>query len=120
MRPTREDITSLTKCYPAFDNLSSFTLKDYGSLHGDDNVDCCLLSTIDGKAFCMRWYVARHHTDFDDWEGMEPIRETSFKIGMVLDLDEGTLDVYKNDRRLGTMMNGLVGEYCLCLATSRS
>ena len=51
---------------------------------------------------------------------MEPIRETSFKIGMVLDLDEGTLDVYKNDRRLGTMMSGLVGEYCWCLATSRS
>ena len=46
------------------------------------------------------------------WEGEEPTHETSFKIGLVLDLDEGTLDVYKNDRRLGTMKSGLVGEYC--------
>ena len=47
-----------------------------------------------------------------DWEGMEAIHETSFKMGFVLDLDKGTLDVYKNDRRLGTMKSGLVGEYC--------
>ena len=46
------------------------------------------------------------------WEGREPTQEASFKIGMVLDLDEGTLDVYKNGRRLGTLMSGLVGEYC--------
>ena len=39
-------------------------------------------------------------------------REASFKIGFGLDLDEGTLDVYKNDQRLGTMRNRLVGEYC--------
>ena len=43
---------------------------------------------------------------------MERIRETSFKIEMVLNLDEGTLDMYKNDRRLGTLKSGLVGEYC--------
>ena len=36
----------------------------------------------------------------------------SFKIGLELDLDEGTLNVYKNDRRLGTMMDELIGEYC--------
>ena len=47
-----------------------------------------------------------------NWEGKEETQETSFKIGMVLDLDEGTLDVYKNDQRLGTMRSGLVGEYC--------
>lgn len=46
------------------------------------------------------------------WEGVEETEESSFKIGMVLDLDKGTLDVYKNDRRLGTMMSGLAGEYC--------
>ena len=47
-----------------------------------------------------------------DWEGMEPTHDRSFKIGMVLDLDDGTLDVFKNDRRLGTLKNGLSGEYC--------
>jgi len=46
------------------------------------------------------------------WEGMEQNDEPSFKIGFELDLDVGTLDVYKNDRRLGTLRSGLVGEYC--------
>ena len=33
-------------------------------------------------------------------------------IGLLLDLDEGTLTVYKNGRRLGVMKDGLSGEYC--------
>ena len=46
------------------------------------------------------------------WEGQEPSPTTNFKIGLLLDLTKGTLDVYKNDRRLGSMKSGLVGEYC--------
>ena len=38
--------------------------------------------------------------------------DTSFKLGLELDLNDGTLDVYKNDKRLGTLKSGLVGEYC--------
>ena len=53
-----------------------------------------------------------------NWEGMEQNDEPSFKIGFELDLDVGTLDVYKNDRRLGTLRSGLVGEYCWVVATS--
>jgi len=33
------------------------------------------------------------------------------ELGLLLDLDEGTLSVYKNGVRLGTMMSGLSGEY---------
>ena len=36
----------------------------------------------------------------------------SCKIGMLLDLDEGTLSVYKNGRKLGVMKRGLAGQYC--------
>ena len=32
-------------------------------------------------------------------------------IGLLLDLDEGTLSVFKNGRRLGVMKDGLGGEY---------
>ena len=39
------------------------------------------------------------YVDLFDWNGMERTFETSFKIGLELDLDEGTLDVYKNGRR---------------------
>ena len=31
---------------------------------------------------------------------------------MLLDLDEGTLSVYKNRRKLGVMKRGLAGHYC--------
>ena len=33
-------------------------------------------------------------------------------LGMLLDLDEGTLSVYINGRKLGVMKRGLAGPYC--------
>ena len=133
MRPTTNDITSLTSCHPVHDDLSRFSLKDYENLH-NDNVDCCLLDTCMGNGEQkLRWKkweeselaalaaldeeeaTRKHLRNFVqpfDWEGKEETQETSFKIGMVLDLDEGTLDVSKNDQRLETMRSGLVGEYC--------
>jgi len=131
MRPTTNDITRFGHCFILSHDLSSFSLKDYGRLHGDKNVDCCLLNTRGGCGHIRkRWKeweeselmamdeeqreqaVRQNRCIPFDWEGKEETQETSFKIGMVLDLDEGTLDVYKNDRRLGTMMSGLIGEYC--------
>ena len=32
--------------------------------------------------------------------------------GLLLDLDQGSMTVYKNDERLGVMATGLSGEYC--------
>jgi hypothetical protein len=46
-----------------------------------------------------------------DWEGMQPAYEEGVRIGMLLDLDQGTMTVYKNDERLGVMATGLSGEY---------
>lgn len=131
MRPTTKDITSLRKCHPAVQDLSVFSLKEYDILHSN-NVDCCLFNTYNGNGFIRRrWkqWTASELMAMDEeqreqaeaesrclpfrWAGQEPtVDDTSFKIGLALDLDKGTLDVYKNDRRLGTMKNGLVGEYC--------
>ena len=111
MRPTTKDITSLERCHPAED-LSSFSLKDYEMLHSD-NVDVCLLNTYYGNGIIRnRWETPDEECQSFDWDGMEPTHEKSYKIGLALDLDEGTLDVYKNDRRIGTMKTGLFGEYC--------
>ena len=44
------------------------------------------------------------------WEGMEDADEGD-TIGLLLDLDEGTLSVYKNGERLGVMARELKGEY---------
>ena len=35
---------------------------------------------------------------------------------MLLDLDQGTMTVYKNDERLGVMATGLSGEYSWAVA----
>ena len=35
------------------------------------------------------------------------------RIGMLLDLDHGSMTIYKNDKKLGVMMTeGLSGDYC--------
>jgi hypothetical protein len=46
-----------------------------------------------------------------EWEGMQFAREEGDRIGMLLDLDQGSMTVYKNDERLGVMATGLSGEY---------
>lgn len=40
-------------------------------------------------------------------------------IGMLLDLDEGTLSVYKNGQKLGVMKRGLAGPYCWMTTISK-
>jgi hypothetical protein len=45
-----------------------------------------------------------------DWEGMEGAQEGD-RIGLLLDLDQGTMTVYKNGGQLGVMATGLSGEY---------
>jgi hypothetical protein len=46
-----------------------------------------------------------------DWEGRQRAREEGDRIGLLLDLDQGSMTVYKNDERLGVMATGLSGEY---------
>ena len=48
---------------------------------------------------------------YHNWEGMQGAEEEGDRIGLLLDLDQGTMTVYKNDERLGVMATGLSGEY---------
>jgi hypothetical protein len=67
-------------------------------------------NTVDGHCF----YYTGNGFRFPggrDWEGMEGAMEEGDRIGMLLDLDQGTMTVYKNDERLGVMATGLSGEY---------
>ncbi|EJK55289.1 hypothetical protein THAOC_24992, partial [Thalassiosira oceanica] len=80
---------------------------------GDSDIHCCVLHCIYN---C--WNGHCHGTDWDtkvtndDWQGLEGL-VGSGTIGLLLDLDEGTLSVFKNNRRLGvTKRGGLSGEYC--------
>ena len=61
---------------------------------------------------CLWTDLVEVYTD-EEWEGRERIEERC-EVGLLLDLDEGTLTVYKDERRLGVMKGGLGGEYCFC------
>ncbi|EJK64039.1 hypothetical protein THAOC_15269, partial [Thalassiosira oceanica] len=75
----------------------------------DSNIHCCCYSCYHGRCGGTEWDTKV--TD-DDWHGREGL-DGSGTIGLLLDLDEGTLSVFKNDRRLGVMKEGgLSGEYC--------
>ena len=47
-----------------------------------------------------------------NWEGRGDYDSDCITLGILLDLDEGTLSVYQNGRRVGTLKDGLAGEYC--------
>ena len=47
------------------------------------------------------------------WEGRQSAREQGDRIGMLLDLDQGSMTVWKNDEKLGVMQaEGLSGPLC--------
>ena len=48
------------------------------------------------------------------WNGMETLPPGSI-LGLLLDLDNGTLAVYKDRRRLGVIKDGLSGVLCWCV-----
>ena len=49
---------------------------------------------------------------FCDWEGLQSTKGGD-RIGMLLDLDQGIMTVWKNDVKLGAMVaEGLSGPFC--------
>jgi hypothetical protein len=66
----------------------------------------CFYSTAIGKRF----------PGLNKWEGKQNARKLGGRIGMLLDLDQGTVTVYKNDERLGVMATDLSGEYSWAVA----
>ena len=76
-------------------------------VNGD--VHACEYTSMGGHLDWTNW---DDETNFVlDWEGSEGCG-TGDTIGMMLNLNEGTLTVYKNNRRLGVMKDGLSGPYC--------
>ncbi|EJK50836.1 hypothetical protein THAOC_30060 [Thalassiosira oceanica] len=78
---------------------------------GTGNVHVCGYYCKNGQMSWTNWDGGEQFGV--DWEGMEGC-ETGDTVGMLLNLDEGTLAVYSNNRRLGVMKDGLSGSYCWC------
>ena len=80
--------------------------------HNNASIQCCLYGALIGYCYSSDWPDGTDNVIVDrNWEGKESI-SSGDKIGMLLDLDEGTLSVYKNGRKLGVMKRGLAGPYC--------
>ena len=67
---------------------------------GNGNVHVCVYYCGDGEMKWCDW--SRADQEWEQWEGMEPCQSDD-TLGMLLNLDEGTLTVYKNNRRVGAM-----------------
>ncbi|EJK66917.1 hypothetical protein THAOC_12112 [Thalassiosira oceanica] len=84
----------------------------------DSEVDACELKCDDGTMNFTDWVEVDDQVNYQ-WEGMESCRSGD-TVSMLLNLDEGTLTVYKNSRRLGVMMDGLSGPYCWYVSLYKS
>jgi len=74
-----------------------------------DDDQCCMYNSFSGELNCWDG----HKFCKESWDGMEDMKSFSCgEIGILLDLDEGTLIVYKNRVRLGVIKSGLAGQYC--------
>jgi len=87
-------------------------LSEKNSRWGDGSVHCCAYNCGTG-GHCMWSNWKRECVDIpgDYWRGMRFLGR-NVTLGLLLDLDVGTLTVYHNERKLGVMKSGLSGEYC--------
>jgi len=82
---------------------------------GDSNVHCCIYFCPDGECIWADW---ENYKGYSRWQGHQGLGESG-TVGLLLDLNKGTLSVFKNGRRLGKMKDGLGGEY-VWFVTARS
>ena len=71
---------------------------------GNGNVHVFEYYCDDGEMRWTNW--SGDDAGWEQWEAMEGC-QSGDTIGMLLDFDEGTLAVYKNNRRLGVLKDGL-------------
>jgi len=71
---------------------------------GESNVNCCMYNSFEGTCTWGDWQASTRHKV--EWSGMQSLCMEDGTIGLLLDLDEGTLTVYKDGRRLGVMKDG--------------
>ncbi|EJK58694.1 hypothetical protein THAOC_21158 [Thalassiosira oceanica] len=104
-----------------FSFFMSYLREDFLAVRTDDwgsgNVHTCDCNFYSGTTSWTNW--AGEERCEINWEGMEGY-EAGDTIGMQLNLDEGTLTVYKNNRRLGVMKGGLSGSYCWCATMAKA
>ncbi|EJK75604.1 hypothetical protein THAOC_02669 [Thalassiosira oceanica] len=78
-----------------------------GRWEGD--VHYCSFTMESGDFLWSAWH---DKNKCKNWEGRDNFDTDDEMIGMLLDLDNGALSVYQKGEKLGTLKDGLAGEYC--------
>ncbi|EJK43650.1 hypothetical protein THAOC_37884, partial [Thalassiosira oceanica] len=89
---------------PTIRNFWEYQLRQRTARWTDSNVHCCDVS-IHGDSFWDDWASNHPSMTIDGFQRNTP-------IGLLLDLDEGTLSLYQNGQKVATLKDGLSGEYC--------
>ena len=71
---------------------------------GDSNVHCCYVTNTG----YFSWYDWTSHNAYSWVDGFQ----RGIPIGLLLELDDGTLLIYQRGQKLATLKDGLSGEYC--------
>ena len=81
--------------------------------HGEDNdniVQCCMYNVRESRTcFSSSWPEDLKQSVLkliETWDCRVEFMSSDDELGMLLDLDEGTLSLYKNGRNLGVMKRG--------------
>ena len=87
----------------------NFSQVGNGEYNNNNNIQCCMYNVSTGFCYTSDWESDR--PAIVTWDGSEHVYSGD-ELGMLLDLDEGTLSIYKNGRKLGVATKGLAGPYC--------
>ena len=96
------------------ERFSMFDNRRFGGLRAQQtdewvgDVHCCQIECREGY---MVWTNFQQVNTYTFWEGYE-VFNLGDTVGLLVDLNRGTLTVYKDGRRLGVAKDGLAGEYC--------
>jgi len=78
----------------------------------NNSIHCCLYYGSDGACYSCHLHKDNVKNSIRNITWMESFIRRGGEVGMLLDLDEGTLSAYQNGQSLGVMKRGLVGHYC--------
>ena len=114
----KKGLVSFDPMYPGyFPDLIHESTERWGSVtnHNGSSIKvnyCSLMvGTRPGRCFWHDWNIMNTLMKCSQWNGSEGF-DNGDEIGMLLDLNVGTLSIYKNGRKLGILKDGLAGEYC--------
>ena len=78
------------------------------------------MQDVDDHCF-YHTHSGHHLPSYSRWEGMQTARKQGDRIGMLLDLYQGSMSIYKDDERLGVMVSeGLTGPLCWAVTIQRT